>query len=590
MLVFEFDAECRDAKFRPGDFDLLLTNEGTDGLAEAGRDSWRARALAMELVDYDLAADPPRVVLAPGDGLAKAEEKGWVSLDRRCVLDRAGSDWNTPRILATLGALDAAQGEAAAVLELLKGRVPGSLAGCQDVEQVWDELRPVLNADQQRAWRAALEQPVSLIWGPPGTGKTHLLASVLLGLVRVGRRRILVSAATHRAIVNLLARLDPSLAVVKLAGSGSAADTDLAGTAVQVIPDAHLPARLAGDEPVIVGSTVWSLWKQMRDAGEKRGVGPVQSWFDAVVIDEASQMGVSEALIALSSLRHGGQVILCGDNRQLAPVARTRTESVYARFARAFQPVMLRESHRMNEALVEYPRRTFYPGLSSVSPARQIGYAATPTDDLDGLFRDLFFQPEDAVVLCTYRGITAAARNGWEAGVVARIARLARDGLLDPSTGSVYAPERFAAQGLAILSPHRAQISAILAAMLAAGFIREELPVVDTVERMQGGERDMIVVSYAVADREYAEREAEFLLNPNRFNVSITRPRAKLVVWISQEVLDVVPRDEETMLASMALKGFVAFCRDGTRKVILPGPDGQSIPVHCHYRKLNHGR
>jgi hypothetical protein len=251
---------------------------------------------------------------------------------------------------------------------------------------------------------------------------------------------------------------------------------------------------------------------------------------------------------------------------------------------------MLRESHRMNEALVAYPRRTFYPGLSSVSPARQIGYAGESADGLDGLFRELFLQPEDAVVLCTYRGITAAARNSWEAGMVARIARLARDGLLDPSTGSVYAPERFAAQGLAILSPHRAQISAILAELLSAGFERDKLPVVDTVERMQGGERDMIVVSYAVADREYAEREAEFLLNPNRFNVSITRPRAKLVVWISQEVLDVVPRDEETMRASMALKGFVAFCRDGTRKVILPGPDGQSIPVHCHYRKLNHGR
>ncbi|MDQ3522763.1 MAG: AAA family ATPase, partial [Gemmatimonadota bacterium] len=274
MLVFEFDPECRDAKFRPGDFDLLVTNEGTDGLAEAGRDPWRARALAMELIEYDLAADPPRVVLSRGDGLAKAEEKGWINLNRRCVLDRAGSDWNTPRILATLGALDAGQGESAAVLEMLQGEVPAAFKGCRDVEAVWYALQPSLNADQQRAWRAALEQPVSLIWGPPGTGKTHLLASVLLGLVRAGRRRILASAATHRAIVNLLARLDPSLSVVKLAGSGSAADADLVGTAVQVIPDAHLPALLAGDEPVIVGSTVWSLWKQMRDAGKKQGAGP----------------------------------------------------------------------------------------------------------------------------------------------------------------------------------------------------------------------------------------------------------------------------------------------------------------------------
>ena len=585
-LVFEFDSECRDAKFRVGDFDLLVTNEGTDGLAEADRDVWRARALGVELLEYDLSVDPPRVVLAPGSGFAKAEEKGWVNLNRRCVLDRAGSDWNTPRILATLGALDAGEGEAPAVLDLVAGRVPATLAGCGSADPVWDALQPALNADQERAWRAALEQPVSLIWGPPGTGKTHLLASVLLGLVRAGRRRILVSAATHRAIVNLLARLDPSLAVVKLAGSGSAADADLAGTSVEVVPDAQLPAILAGDEPAIIGSTVWSLWKQMRDAGKKRGTGPVQPWFDAVVIDEASQMGVAEALIALSSLQSGGQVILCGDDRQLAPVAWTRAESVYARFARWMTPVMLRDSHRMNEVLAAYPRIAFYPGLTSVSPDRRIGYFPSFAGEQDALFRDLFLQPEDAVVLCTYRGITAAARNGWEAGVVARIARLAREGLLDPTTGSVYAPERFVAEGLAILSPHRAQISAILAELLTVGFPREHLPVVDTVERMQGGERDMILVSYAVADREYAEREAEFLLNPNRFNVSITRPRAKLIVWVSEEVLDVVPRDEETMRDSMALKGFVGFCRDAVREVELPGPAGEPVRVRCRYRKL----
>ena len=96
----------------------------------------------------------------------------------------------------------------------------------------------------------------------------------------------------------------------------------------------------------------------------------------------------------------------------------------------------------------------------------------------------------------------------------------------------------------------------------------------------------MIPVSYAVADREYAEREAEFLLNPNRFNVSITRPRAKLIVCVSEEVLDVVPRDEERMRASMALKGFVGFCRDATREIELPGPEGEPVRVRCRYRNL----
>ena len=63
------------------------------------------------------------------------------------------------------------------------------------------------------------------------------------------------------------------------------------------------------------------------------------------------------------------------------------------------------------------------------------------------------------------------------------------------------------------------------------------------------------------------EREAEFLLNPNRFNVSITRPRAKLVVLLGDAVLRTLPRDERVMAESMALKGYPAHCDGGTRAV-----------------------
>ncbi|HEX2093281.1 MAG TPA: AAA domain-containing protein [Longimicrobiaceae bacterium] len=630
-LVFEFDPECRDAKFKPGDFTLVLTNEGTDTLLEADRNPWLRRQLAAELVEYDLSVSPPRVVLAPGDpkGLERAEQDGKLFLDRVCTLDRAPGDFSTRRILATLRALAVGEGEAGFVLALLEGRVPeGWLPPGADVEAVRREVlapaetvyrRPVLNPDQERAWRAAFERPVSLVWGPPGTGKTYLLAWMLVGLAAAARRegrpcRILVSAATHRAIVNVLVRVAreleatriPSpLRAVKLQGSGSEADAELAGTPVELVPDGRLPALLAeaeGGEPLVVGSTVWSLWKQMRAArarngeGEGGGEAPVRPWFDVVVIDESSQMKVTEALIALSSIRARGQVILCGDDRQLAPVIRGRYGagndslfgSVFARFAGFFPRLTLRESRRMNRALVEYPRELFYPGLVSMCPEERIRCAdhGAPADELDALLRDLFFRPEDAVVLCTYSGFRAGARNPFEARLAARLARLARAALLDPDTGERFTPERFVSRALAVLSPHRAQNSAIYAEMLEAGLARGELPVVDTVERMQGNEREMVIVSYAVADGEYAEREAEFLLNPNRFNVAITRPRGKLVVLMSEAVLAVLPRDEEVMTGSLAIKGYGRHCADGEREVELPAPDGRPVPVRCRYRRL----
>ena len=165
--------------------------------------------------------------------------------------------------------------------------------------------------------------------------------------------------------------------------------------------------------------------------------------------------------------------------------------------------------------------------------------------------------------------------------MVARLARLARQGMLDPEMSAPYDDETFRREAFAVISPHRAQNSAILAELGAGGWPRESMPVVDTVERMQGNEREMIVVSYGVADREYAEREAEFLLNPNRFNVAITRARAKLVVFVSQDVLRALPRDERVMADSLALKGYPSAPGAVSTPLTLPGPDG---PIHaiCH--------
>ena len=54
--------------------------------------------------------------------------------------------------------------------------------------------------------------------------------------------------------------------------------------------------------------------------------------------------------------------------------------------------------------------------------------------------------------------------------------------------------------------------------------------VVDTVERIQGQEREMIIFSMTTSDPFYAAERAEFYFQPNRLNVAITRPRVKRIV------------------------------------------------------------
>ena len=68
------------------------------------------------------------------------------------------------------------------------------------------------------------QQRVTAVWGPPGTGKTHFLASPILGLAAAHATaglpfRVLVTAFTHAAIENLLRKIRAA-AHAQLHGAG----------------------------------------------------------------------------------------------------------------------------------------------------------------------------------------------------------------------------------------------------------------------------------------------------------------------------------------------------------------------------------
>ena len=62
-----------------------------------------------------------------------------------------------------------------------------------------------LNDSQKSAVAAAIQGPLTCVWGPPGTGKTHTIAVILeLLLSSDPARRILVTAPTHNAVDNVM--------------------------------------------------------------------------------------------------------------------------------------------------------------------------------------------------------------------------------------------------------------------------------------------------------------------------------------------------------------------------------------------------
>ena len=117
-----------------------------------------------------------------------------------------------------------------------------------------------------------------------------------------------------------------------------------------------------------------------------------------------------------------------------------------------------------------------------------------------------------------------------------------------------------------MVTPHRAQRALIVdrlqrlygASVSAPRLIADA---VDTVERFQGQQRDVIVATFALGDPDAIRDEDEFLMMLNRFNVMASRARAKLIVLVSQEVVDHLSGDLDTLRQSRLLKAFVeSFC------------------------------
>ena len=99
---------------------------------------------------------------------------------------------------------------------------------------------------------------------------------------------------------------------------------------------------------------------------------------------------------------------------------------------------------------------------------------------------------------------------------------------------------------VAIVAPYRAQGRLIRRLHELAAGLGEAEPadiVVDTVERIQGQERDLIIVSLTTSDPDHAAGRAEFFFQPNRLNVSITRPRVKRIVIGSPHLWRAEPKD-----------------------------------------------
>ncbi len=426
--------------------------------------------------------------------------------------------------------------------------------------------RQLLNDSQIEAvQQGLLEQPATLIQGPPGTGKTTVIAHLSFELARRDKS-VLLSALTNTAVDTMLIKL---LAAADDLGSppppflrlGSSERSPLLADelrrrgldvthyfsddlARQTPSLATLASRL--NSTMVIATTAHSTLRHpaMRFFERERGKSP----FDVALVDEASQLTEPMALAPISAAK---RFVLVGDHRQLPPIVtseqalstflvpQTRENettfesafpiapslveaglagldrSLFERLAAFVEPRMLTVQYRMNQAIMAFPARTFYDDRLQADPT-VADHRLEPGDDS----APAALTTDSPVVFVDVDGEEKGRTNTDEARAVLEVAAHLAETSPDTTVG--------------VLSPFRAQVH-----LLRRLKRQQDLPDaidVDTVERFQGNERDVIIASVVKTDN-----PGEFLSNPRRLNVALTRARKKLIIFGRRSCLEQDP-------------------------------------------------
>ena len=427
---------------------------------------------------------------------------------------------------ATAGNLESDSVRLNKIEQLLDGKMVNSMSA--DF-QYWQ-----LNKSQNKAIELAIRSSnFHLIQGPPGTGKTETIAHIAKLLVQSGKK-VFVTAPTHTAINNCLnaisSKVTDASKLVKIGEKYQAAEilgNPYIKRKTRLPLDSYERSHELSKQGIIIGGTPYCLCYP----ASKR----LNYWdFDVALIDEAAQMSIP---LAVSVMSKTDKFIFVGDHKQLDPIMPSGTgismfsESIFSRLVRLYpdEKTLLNISYRLNEKLIRIPNSLFYDNQLTSDSSLKISTQQIHSENYSEVLNH-----EDSKVLYLHKEFDSQGRSPYEASIVAEIVSdLISNGVAQKDVG--------------ILTPYRAQVREIKKALnnRTGGIDTEETEYlfVDTVDRMQGQERDYIIYSMSNSHPLESKRRLDFFYSPNRLNVAITRAIKKCIVIANYKVFDII--DEE---------------------------------------------
>ncbi|MGX6508657.1 TM0106 family RecB-like putative nuclease [Rhodococcus sp. SJ-2] len=372
-----------------------------------------------------------------------------------------------------------------------------------------------------------LDDSYVAVQGPPGTGKTYTGSRVVAALVREYGWRVGVVAQSHSVVENMLD------GIVRAGVPGEAVAKAKARTAEPTWTPAKDTKALTGyldglHDGYVVGGTAW-------DFTNTNCIAPGS--LDLLVIDEAGQFCLSNTVAVATSARN---LLLLGDPQQLPQVSQgthpePADESALGWLAEghgalpADRGFFLSRTWRMHPDLCARVSDLSYDGRL----LSQSGH--TTARALDGLAPGVHTVTVDHV-----GNATCSVEESNE--VIRRVQALLGTGWRDDTET---APRPIEEKDVLVVAPYNAQVAMIRSGLSDVGLTRVD---VGTVDKFQGREAPVVLMSMTASAIEDVPRGMSFLLSRNRLNVALSRGQWCAIVIRSRALTDHLPATPDELV------------------------------------------
>lgn len=425
----------------------------------------------------------------------------------------------------------------------LRGRVPGRPL----VETSQDILAACIEAVR------ALDQSYLYVQGPPGAGKTYTGSRMIAALLADGFR-VGIMSNSHKAINHLMTgalrearRQGVAVRAVKKATKGRI-ETEMDAQDVAV-ENVYVNEDAWEAEATLLGGTAWLFADEQGDRQ-----------LDYLFVDEAGQVALANLIGAGTCARN---LVLLGDQMQLA------------------QPIQGLHPGRSGNSALDY----LLDGAATIAPDRGVFLATTwrmhpevcrfiseavydgrlepqRHNALRALVLDTAAHPllkPAGIVHAPIRHEGCSQRSEPEANLVFELYASA---LRQRYTDKDGVERGMTADNVLVVAPYNSQVN-LLRRLLPEGAR------VGTVDKFQGQEAELVILSMTTSSEADMPRHIEFLYSRNRLNVAVSRAKCLAIVIANPELMAIKCRTPE----QMALVNTLCWLADHSRDRILADQD-----------------